>query len=254
MRYIKSARLPFAVLEGAIYSRYELLRGVNGLLVALLVLLLAAQSARAVQNEQDKDISGSIVTGFRVVNVDLASADNRITVYRGDYVKFAYPQDYGSQDFEMEQLQYKATLDPDPEKAPFFKMKSTGVFSFRLGEATGSVTVIDLVRPNYTEVTADEAAELLKNLHPFILDVRTPAENEQIRIDGTYLIPIQELQGRIGELEGRKNEDVFVYCATGNRSTVAARILADRGFKRIYNLRYGVYDWARRGHPYTTGK
>jgi rhodanese-related sulfurtransferase len=47
---------------------------------------------------------------------------------------------------------------------------------------------------------------------------------------------------------------ILIYCATGNRSTVASRILADLGFKRIYNLRYGVYDWARKGHPYATGK
>jgi len=93
----------------------------------------------------------------------------------------------------------------------------------------------------------------LNNLHPFILDVRTPQEYRQIHIEGTYLIPIQQLQARIEELESKKHEDIFIYCATGNRSTVASRILADRGFKRIYNLRYGVYEWASQGHPYKTG-
>jgi len=198
-------------------------------------------------------ISGKIVTGYRVLAVDPAIKDNQFTVYRGDYIKFSYPEKFSSLTFQIPELKYTGVLFPEPEKAPFFKMKTVGTYQFSLGEAGGSLTVVDLVRPNYTEVTADEAAEIIKNLNPFILDVRTPEEYKQIYIEGSYLIPIQQLQARIGELESKKHEDVFVYCATGNRSTVASRILTDLGFKRIYNLRYGVYDWARKGHPYKTG-
>ncbi len=219
----------------------------------LFLFVMLIVSAAFCQAEDEKVISGKISTGFRVLDVVPTAKDNRFTVYRGDYIKFSYPQKFASLAFEMPELKYKDTLFPDPAKAPFFKMKATGVYSFTLGEAGGSITVIDLIRPNYLEVTADEAAELLNNLHPFILDVRTPQEYQQIHIEGTYLIPIQQLQARIEELESKKHEDIFIYCATGNRSTVASRILADSGFKRIYNLRYGIYDWARRGYPYKTG-
>ncbi len=215
---------------------------------ALLLFLLSVQRAAA------EDISGRIVTGYRILDVDPASGDNAFTVYRGDYIKFRYPESFSGQPFAIPELKYRDMLQPDPSKSPFFKMKATGTYSFSLGSGGGQIRVVDLVRPNYTEVTADEAAGILKNLQPFILDVRTPGEYQQIHIEGSYLIPIQQLQARIGELESRKLEDIFVYCATGNRSTVAARILADLGFKRIYNLRYGVYDWARRGYPYKTGK
>ncbi len=214
---------------------------------AVLFWLLASQGAAA------EDISGEIITGYRVLDVDPASENNNLIVYRGDYIKFRYSESFASLPLEIVELKYKELVQPDPGSAPFFKMKATGIYSFSLGEGGGSLKVVDLVRPNYTEVTADEAAEILENLHPFILDVRTPGEYEQIYIEGSYLIPIQQLQARIGELETKKHEDIFVYCATGNRSTVAARILADLGFKRIYNLRYGVYDWARKGHPYKTG-
>lgn len=206
------------------------------------------------QAEDGKIISGKISTGFRVLNVNPTAKDNRFTVYRGDYIKFSYPEKFASLAFAMEELKYKDTLFPVHKKSPFFKMKAIGTYSFTLGEAGGSITVVDLILPNYTEVTADEAADLLKNLHPFILDVRTPGEYRQIHIEETHLIPIQQLQARIAELESKKHEDIFIYCATGNRSTVASRILADRGFKRIYNLRYGIYDWARKGHPYITEK
>jgi len=154
----------------------------------------------------------------------------------------------------MEQMKYKGNLQPDPDKSPYYKMKVAGSYTFSLGQMGGTIKVIELVRPNYTEVTAEQAATILDNVKPFILDVRTRAEYMQFNMAGSTLIPIQELQMRIAELEPRKHEDVFIYCATGNRSTVAARILADRGFKRIYNLRYGIYDWAKRGFPYRAAK
>jgi len=220
----------------------------------LLVFVVLYASVISSQAEDSEVISGEIVTGFRVLTVDPVSKDNYFTVYRGDYIKFSYPEEFASLAFSMEALKLGDMLSPKPEDSPFFKMKAVGNYDYSLGEGGGSITVVDLVRPNYTEVTADEAADILKNLKPFILDVRTPEENQQVHIEGTHLIPIQQLQARIGELEPRKHEDVFIYCATGNRSTVASRILADQGFKRIYNLRYGVYDWVRKGHPYKTGR
>ena len=206
------------------------------------------------QAGQDDIVSGNIITGYRVLQVDPAAKDINITVYRGDYIKFSYPDNFGALNFSIPELKYKDTIFANPGKSPFFKMKTTGTYSFNLGKASGKISVIELSRPNYQAVTADEAARLLENLHPFILDVRTPQEYKQIHIKGAHLIPIQQLQTRIKELESKKYEDVFVYCATGNRSTVASRILADMGFKRIYNLRYGIYDWARNGHPYETGE
>jgi len=221
-------------------------------LCSLFLFVTLAISATLCQADDEQLVSGKIISGYRILDVD-PTRDNLLTVYRGDYIKFRYPKEFSSLTFSLPELKYKDTLLPEPEKAPFFKMKAIGTYSFTLGNASGNITVVDLVRPNYAEVTADQAADILNNLHPFILDVRTQKEYEEIHIDGTYLIPIQQLQARIDELESKKHEDIFIYCATGNRSTVASKILSDRGFKRIYNLRYGVYDWARRGHPYKTG-
>ena len=221
-------------------------------LCSLFLFVTLAISATLCQADDAQLVSGKIISGYRILDVD-PTRDNLLTVYRGDYIKFRYPKEFSSLTFSLPELKYKDTLLPEPEKAPFFKMKAIGTYSFTLGNAGGNITVVDLVRPNYTEVTADQAADILNNVHPFILDVRTQKEYEEIHIDGTYLIPIQQLQARIDELESKKHEDIFIYCATGNRSTVASKILSDRGFKRIYNLRYGIYDWARRGHPYKTG-
>ncbi len=222
--------------------------------ISLFLFVILISSVVFCQAGKSEAISGKIITGYRVLNVNPTCKYNHLTVYRGDYIKFSYPEKFAALAFAIEELKFKDTLLPDPAKSSFFKMKTTGTYAFTLGESGGIITVVDLVRPNYTEVTADEAAELLNNLHPFILDVRTSGEYRQVHIEGTTLIPIQELQARIGELKSKKHEDIFIYCATGNRSTVASRILADRGFKRIYNLRYGIYDWARRGYPYIAEK
>lgn len=222
---------------------------------SILVVCLALLSlVNICQAGQDDLVSGEILTGYRVLEVDPNEEKIDLIVYRGDYIKFHYPEQFGKLSFTVPELKYKDTILPKPDNSPFFKMKNTGKYTFTLGPASGVITVIELSRPNYIAVTADEGAKILENLHPFILDVRTPQEYQQIHIEGTTLIPIQQLQARITELESKKYEDVFIYCATGNRSTVAARILANLGFKRIYNLRYGVYDWARKGHPYITGK
>lgn len=221
------------------------------LIFVLTALLSIAQFTLAVDQRQ---VSGTLTNGFRVLEIEPDRADNRFTVYRGDYIKFQYPDGFGPQLFSIEALQYQGEVLPDPGNSPYFKMKSVGDYSFNLGEGGGTIDVIELVRPNYIELTADEGKKILDNVDPFILDVRTPSEFEQLHIEGATLIPIQQFQARVGELESRKHEDVFVYCATGNRSTVAAKILADNGFKRIYNLRYGVYDWARKGFPFKTGK
>ena len=227
------------------------LYGVHSLLVLTFITFFTFPVAKA---SEDTQVSGEIKAGFRILEVDPGESTDSFVVYRGDYLKFRYPQSFGQQSFEMASLKYSGTLLPDPDKAPFYKMKQVGTYSFKLGEGGGTIKVIELIRPNYNEVTADEAIELLNNRKLFILDVRTPKEYEQLHLANTHLIPIQELQRRIGELEGQKFEDIFVYCATGNRSTVAARILVDAGFKRIYNLRHGVYDWANKGYPYETGK
>lgn len=217
------------------------------LIVSMLVFFAVSTAAKS--EDDNKKISGEIVTGYRILDIGTAEEKADFTVYRGDYIKFRYPQERGELPFDLPAMKYRSPVKPDPEKSPYFKMKETGDYVYSLGAISGTITVVDLVRINYSEVTADQAARLLQNIQPYILDVRTPGEYKQLHIPGSNLIPIGQLQVRVAELEEHKQEDVFIYCATGNRSTVASKILADRGFKRIYNLRYGVYDWAKRGYP-----
>ncbi len=91
-----------------------------------------------------------------------------------------------------------------------------------------------------------EAAGLLEAGHALV-DVRTPAEYAQGHIDGAVNIPVDDLRGRLDELDPRK--PVYVYCQSGQRSYLACRILTGRGFAASHLAGgYRLYASARLGH------
>ena len=75
-----------------------------------------------------------------------------------------------------------------------------------------------------------------------LLDVRTEAEHIQSSIPNSILIPLNELQFRLAELENYKTDKIVVYCRVGNRSQVATELLIKEGFKAT-NLLGGIVDW-----------
>jgi len=80
-----------------------------------------------------------------------------------------------------------------------------------------------------------------------LLDVRQPFEYEMCHIGGSKLIPFEELERRMGELE--KTAEIVVYCHVGVRSARAAEFLTSRGFKSIKNLKGGIRAWAQDVDP-----
>ena len=82
-----------------------------------------------------------------------------------------------------------------------------------------------------------------------ILDVRTEDEFNQGYIEGGQLIDVTT-SDFIAKLEGLsldKNQAIYLYCRSGNRSKKAMTILKDQGFVEIYELDRGVLGWEREG-------
>ncbi|MCF7822655.1 MAG: rhodanese-like domain-containing protein [Candidatus Marinimicrobia bacterium] len=202
-------------------------------------------------NQQDVKISGQIQAGYRVIPLMLGSESANLTVYRGDYIKFQLNDQGDSTEtylLDIPELDIHASLLEHAEDQPFFKMKNKGVYKFKIGDRSGQINVIEFKQSNYAELSNQEAWELLNDNPPILLDVRTQGEYNRGYIEGAVLIPLQEIQSRIGELEQYQNQPILIYCATGNRSTTASKILLDRGFKDIMNLRSGIVGWARSGY------
>lgn len=85
------------------------------------------------------------------------------------------------------------------------------------------------------------------------IDVRSPMEFAGEWIDGSWNIPLPELEDRIHELEKAKSP-LVVLCRTGNRSLMAAQVLQRRGFKDFRIMEGGVTAWRKARLPLKQGK
>jgi sulfur-carrier protein adenylyltransferase/sulfurtransferase len=97
------------------------------------------------------------------------------------------------------------------------------------------------------EITPAQLKQMLdRGDRVVLLDVREPFEHDFSSLKGSKLIPLGELEGRVGEL-GRKDL-IVAYCLVGTRSAVATNLLNSKGF-RVRNLRGGVRAWAAEVDP-----
>lgn len=99
---------------------------------------------------------------------------------------------------------------------------------------------------NYTmqNITAEELKARIEAGEKLnIIDCREPHEHTEFNIGGT-LIPLGRFQTfQLDELEDLKNEEVIVYCRSGNRSGQACMLLDTMGFTNTKNLIGGMLNW-----------
>ena len=88
---------------------------------------------------------------------------------------------------------------------------------------------------------------LARESPPFLLDVRSPQEWAICRLPGAVLIPVDQLETRLDEVE--REREIVVYCHSGMRSAMAAKLLRDQGYDRVRNLAGGIDAWAERIDP-----
>lgn len=230
--------------------------GLYGALVALALTLVLVTCGGSSSQTKEGDrkagkgpaVSGRLEAGLRVLTFEPGATGQHFTIYRGDYVRPELSTG-GPFTIEIPKLQISRAFPAAAEEHPYFKVPDAGSFEFRIGDASGVIDAIEYAAPQYHEVGAREAAALIGNVKPFILDVRTEREFASGHIENSVLIPIQALQGRIGEISSHKNETVLIYCASGNRSTVASKMLVDAGFKNVVNMRRGIAEWTKEGLP-----
>lgn len=104
-----------------------------------------------------------------------------------------------------------------------------------------------------TEVREITPTELKARLDsgdvPLLLDVREHFERDiaDLPDQGQLRIPTGELVTRTGELD--RDREIVVYCRSGGRSEWAAKLLMDKGFENVLNLRGGVLGWREEVDP-----
>jgi rhodanese-related sulfurtransferase len=79
-----------------------------------------------------------------------------------------------------------------------------------------------------------------------LVDVREPHEHSDFNIGG-ILLPLGQVQTmQVDAIEDLKNQEVFVYCRSGNRSGQACLILETMGFTNLVNVSGGMLAWQDR--------
>ena len=109
----------------------------------------------------------------------------------------------------------------------------------------------------FEEMAADEASRRLAAGEPIVvLDVREADEYASGHIAGARWLPLGRLraatdQEEISELA--PETAIVTVCRTGQRSAEAARLLTERGWSSVYNLRGGMVAWQGSGLPVVEG-
>lgn len=100
----------------------------------------------------------------------------------------------------------------------------------------------------YHEISAKEAERFLTlespSEHVFWLDVRTSAEFSKRHIPRATLIPVEHLEMRYEAEIPLTVEKIMVYCASGDRSRLAADFLSRHNFGNVYHIKDGLQGWA----------
>ncbi len=97
--------------------------------------------------------------------------------------------------------------------------------------------------PYIKQLDPSEFKEMVKGEKGSLLDVRTSSEfaNGHIKDAGQLNYYASDFKKRLLMLP--KNQPVYLYCNTGYRSQKAAEIMAQNGYKQIYNLEHGIMAW-----------
>ncbi|PSQ75790.1 MAG: molybdenum cofactor biosynthesis protein MoeB [Bacteroidetes bacterium QH_7_62_13] len=78
---------------------------------------------------------------------------------------------------------------------------------------------------------------------PFVLDVREPYEAEIASLGADQLIPVDQLEDRLDELDANPDEEIVIHCRSGGRSAKATELLREKGYDAS-NLAGGVLAWS----------
>ena len=95
----------------------------------------------------------------------------------------------------------------------------------------------------YTSITMDEAREIFQTEGAYlILDVRRPDEFAQGHIPGAMNIANEDIGSSEPKELQDKEQKIYIYCRSGNRSKQAATKLAAMGYTNIVEFG-GIIDW-----------
>jgi hydroxyacylglutathione hydrolase len=104
---------------------------------------------------------------------------------------------------------------------------------------------IDLIE----SISAEEFAKRLNGQKLVIIDVRKPSEFEAEHVSDAINVPLDFLNNHLAEIP--KEGEVYLHCAGGYRSMIAASILKSRGWNNLIDIHGGFKSIAETNVPCT---
>jgi len=108
--------------------------------------------------------------------------------------------------------------------------------------------------PVRTDISVQVANDMINNNTAYpnllVLDVRTVEEYNSSHLYNATLIPVDELGGRLDEIESYNDTEIIVYCRSGVRSLQASNLLVTNNYSKIYNMLGGITAWIDAGNDY----
>ena len=92
------------------------------------------------------------------------------------------------------------------------------------------------------DIDYKKMSEIIENESTVVVDVRTADEFNSFRIKNSINIDSysKNFLDSISSYKEKKN--IILYCRSGRRSYYAAKLMQEKGFNKIYNLKGGVLE------------
>ena len=105
------------------------------------------------------------------------------------------------------------------------------------------------VKKDIREVSVEDVRRMLGEGRTFkLIDVRESEEYAAGRLPGALSVPRGFLEMRI-EDKAARDEELVLYCAGGVRSVLAARTLAEMGYRQVASMAGGYNRWRDAAYP-----
>jgi len=95
-------------------------------------------------------------------------------------------------------------------------------------------------------VSTEVYKEIINDTNLTLIDVRTPEEFEKGALPGAINIDYFDEENFYKSYDAfDRNEPIYLYCRTGNRSLKTAEKLIEMGFEEIYDMEGGYVQWTK---------
>tara|TARA_B100001248_G_C27317400_1_gene425057 strand:- start:410 stop:787 length:378 start_codon:yes stop_codon:yes gene_type:complete len=90
------------------------------------------------------------------------------------------------------------------------------------------------------DIDYKKMSEIIENESTVVVDVRTADEFNSFRIKNSINIDYYSKNFLDSISSYREKKNIILYCRSGRRSYYAAKLMQEKGFNKIYNLKGGV--------------